>query len=86
MIDMIQDKKDLEYEAETRRIEAHKLRLQIYGPKVCKFDQGKKNNLVASEYGPEIFEYIEPQGNRLCQSSKRALGESQWVEDLSDKK
>ena len=77
---------DLEYEAETRRIEAHKLRMKIHGPKVCKFEQGRKNGIVAREYGPEIFEYIEPQGNRLCQSSKRAIGEGTWLEDLSDKK
>ena len=77
---------DTDYHRETRRIEAHKLRLKIHGPKVCKFDQGKKNNIVAREYGPDIFKYIEPQGKRLCQSHKRPIGGEAWADDPSDRK
>ena len=77
---------DIDYHRETRRIEAHKLRLKIYGPKVCKFEQGKNNNIVAREYGPEIFKYVIPQGNRLCQSSKRPIGGEEWADDPNDRK
>lgn len=31
-----------------------------------KFDSGRKNNIVASFYGSDIFNYIQPTGSRYC--------------------
>lgn len=77
------------YDAETRRIEQLKLDRKLNGVKQCKFEQGKKNNMLAREYGTDIFDHVEPQGSRICVSQKRFSKKGvqrSWLEGLSDKK